>query len=166
MSTILLIAMIAAILFFFILPGLKTRVFRVKKLLIMPAVFIYLNYDSIQRHFHIHASDYALLITALILGILIGAYCRKTAKIRADQQKKLIEVAGSYFGLSMFIAIFAVHFVIGYIDSVHPGYLLQPSQYQEILMFLLTATSALSIGANSVLYYRYRTASHCDLQDK
>lgn len=166
MNTILLIAMILAILFFFILPGLKTRVFRVKKLLIMPAVFIYLNYDSIQRHFHIHASDYALLIVALIVGIAIGAYCRKNAKIRADQQKQLIEVAGSYFGLIMFIAIFAVHFVIGYMHSVNPGYLLQPSMYQEILMFLLTATSALSIGASSMLYYRYHTAIHTELQDK
>lgn len=166
MNALMLIAMLSAILFFLILPGLKTRVFRVKKLLIMPAIFIYLNYHSIQRHFHIHTSDYFILIVGLIFGVSIGAYCRKNSIIRADQQKQLIEVAGSYFGLIMFIAIFAVHFVIGYMDSVQPGYLLQPSAYQEALMFLLTLASTLSIGANFMLYYKYHNANHCELQDK
>lgn len=166
MNTLILIAMLAAILFFLILPGLKTRVFRVKKLLIMPALFVYLNYHSIQKHFHIHTNDYLILMIGLIFGVAIGAYCRRNAKIRADQQKQLIEVAGSYFGLIMFIAIFAVHFVIGYVDSVSPGYLLQPSLHQETLMFLLTLASSLSIGSNSMLYYKYHNANHCELWDK
>src|SRR3990167_371792 len=162
MNTLILIAMLAAILYFLILPGLKTRIFRVKKLLIMPAVFIYLNYASIQKHFHIQVTDYLILIIGLVFGVAIGAYCRKNSIIRADQQKQLIEVAGSYFGLIMFIAIFAVHFVIGYIDSVYPGYLLQPSSYQEGLMLLLTLASALSIGSNSMLYYKYHNVKHCE----
>lgn len=166
MNALMLIAMLAAILFFLILPGLKTRVFRVKKLLIMPAIFIYLNYHSIQKHFHIQVNDYFILITGLIFGVLIGAYCRKNEKIRADQQKQLIEVAGSYFGLMIFIAIFAVHFAIGYLDSVSPGYLLKPSLYQDTLMFLLTLASTLSIGSNGMLYYKYHNANHCELQDK
>ena len=132
----------------------------------MPAIFIYLNYDSLQKHFHIHASDYFILIVGLIFGIGIGAYCRKNTAIRADHQKLLIEIAGSYFGLIMFIAIFAVHFVIGYLDSVSPGYLLQTGLYQNALMFLLTLSSALSIGANGMLYYKYRNTTSCELQDK
>lgn len=158
--------MLAAILYFMILPGLKTRVFRVKKLLIMPAVFIYLNYASIQKHFHIHVNDYFILIVGLIFGVAIGAYCRKNSIVRTDQQKQLLEVAGSYFGLLMFIAIFAVHFVIGYVDSVYPGYLLQSNLTQDALMFLLTLASTLSIGANGMLYYKYHNASHCELLDK
>src|SRR3990167_3713215 len=166
MNTILTIVMIAAILIFLILPGLKTRVVSVKKLAIMPAVFIYLNYDSLQRHFHLHSSDYFILILGLIFGVSIGAYCRKNTVIRADHQKLLIEIAGSYFGLMLFIAIFAVHFAIGYLDSVNPGYLLQSGLYQNSLMFLLTLSSALSIGASGMLYYKYQNTTHCELQDK
>lgn len=163
MNTLLLIAMIAAILFFLILPGLKKRVLPVKKLIIMPAIFVYLNYDSIQKHFHIHLNDFIILIISAIVGIAIGAYCRKNTTIRADHEKQLIEVAGGYFGLIMFIIIFAIHFAIGWIQSVSPGYLFQAGLYQTLLMFLLTSSSALSIGANAMLFYRYRQMNHSSL---
>lgn len=164
MNTILTIAMITAILIFLILPGLKTRVLSVKKLLIMPAIFIYLNYDSLQRHFHIHLTDYFILIIGAIVGIGIGVYCRKNTAIRADHQKQLIEIAGSYFGLIMFIIIFAIHFAIGWIDSVSPGYLFQAGVYQTTLMFLLTASSALTVGANVMLFYKYHQMNHSSLE--
>ena len=164
MNTLLMIAMIAAILIFLILPGLKTRVLSVKKLIIMPAIFIYLNYDSLQKHFHIHLNDYFILMIGAIVGIGIGAYCRKNTIIRADHEKQLIEIAGSYFGLIMFIIIFAVHFAIGWIDSINPGYLFQASLYQAILMFLLTASSALSVGANAMLFYKYHKTNQSLLE--
>jgi len=163
MNTLMLILMLAAILYFMILPTLKTGAFKVKKLIVTPLVFAYLNYDSIEKHFDLHAFGYFILALGLILGVAIGAFCRKNSAIRSDQQNELIEVTGSYFSLIMFFIIFAVHFIIGYVDAVYPGYLLQPSLYQETLMFLLTLVSCVPMGSNGMLYYKYHTATPTNL---
>ncbi|HLB55870.1 MAG TPA: hypothetical protein VJK30_00870 [Coxiellaceae bacterium] len=155
MSTITIIIMLLAIIYFVIIPSFKTRVFHVKKLIIMPAVFMYLNYQSVTENFHIQISDYGIITLALIAGILIGALLRKNTTVKSNIEKKLIELPGSYFSLIIFLAIFAVHFVIGYLQSVNPTYLLQASFSEATLLFLLTASSSMTIGANAVLFYKY-----------
>ena len=77
MSTITIIIMLLAIIYFVIIPSFKTRVFHVKKLIIMPAVFMYLNYQSVTENFHIQISDYGIITLALIAGILIGALLQR-----------------------------------------------------------------------------------------
>ena len=157
------IIMIIAIIWFVIIPGFKTRTFPVTKLIIMPAVFMYMNYESLTTHFHIRVADYVIIAAGLIAGSLIGALLRKNTPIKADRNKKLVELQGSYFGLVMFLLIFAVHFVIGYVESTSPTYLLHPSSYEQALIFLLTCVSSMSIGANAVLFYKYRTGQSIEL---
>ena len=167
MSTLSTILMILAILYFLVIPSFKTGVFSVKKLMIAPAIFLYMNYESLQRHFHIHiqSMDSVLILAGIIFGVMIGAFLRKNTLIRADREKSLIEVPGSYFSLVIFIAIFSVHFVIGYLESVSPGYLLQVSLAEQGLMFLLTLSSCMSIGSNGCLFYKYHTTTSTQLAE-
>lgn len=155
MNAITIIIMVLAIFYFVIIPSFKTRVFSIKKLIIMPAVFMYLNYQSANQNFHIRISDYGIIALALIIGTLIGALLRKNTTVKSNIEKGLIELPGSYFSLIIFLAIFAVHFVIGYLQSVNPVYLLHKSGSEELLLFLLTASSSMTIGANAVLFYKY-----------
>lgn len=157
-NLLLNIAGILAILYFLILPSLKTGVIPIQKLAITPIIFLYLNYDSVQRHFHPHGTEYGILFIALILGILIGAFFRSKTPIKADHEKSLIEITGSYFGLSVFILIFAAHFIIGFFESTHPGYLLQSNMISSILLFLLTGSSCIPTGGNLMLFYRFKKA--------
>lgn len=66
-----IIIMLLAIIYFVIIPSFKTRVFSVKKLIIMPALFMYMNYESVRTNFHIHPSTYGIITLGLIAGILI-----------------------------------------------------------------------------------------------
>ena len=153
------IAGLAAILYFLILPSLKTGVIPIQKLVFTPLIFLYLNYDSVQHHFHLHGKEYAILVIALIIGVAIGAFFRHKTAIKADHEKSLMQITGSYFGLCVFILIFAVHFVIGYCESTHPGYLLHSNMTSIILLFLLTCSSCLPTGGNLMLFYRFKQAT-------
>lgn len=160
-----IIIMLLVIIYFFIIPSFKTRIFSVKKLIIMPAIFMYMNYESVRKNFHIHSLTYWIIALGLIMGVVIGMLLRKNARIRSDKTKLLIELAGSFFSLWIFLIIFSVHFVIGYLQSVNPTYLLQPSIGEQIILFLLTCTSSMTIGANGMLFYKYMTMPHSDLQE-
>ena len=103
MSALTIIIMILAILYFVVIPSFKTRVFSVKKLIIMPAVFMYMNYESVHTNFHIHPSTYGIIILGLIVGILVGMLLRKNTLVRSDKTKLLIELSGSFFSLWMFL---------------------------------------------------------------
>lgn len=155
-NTLFTIVGIAAILYFLILPSLKTGVIPIQKLAITPIIFLYLNYDSVQHHFHLHGKEYAILVIGLVIGVVIGAFFRNKTAIKADHEKSLLQIAGSYFGLSVFILIFAVHFLIGYFESTHPGYLLQSNMASSILLFLLTCSSCIPTGGNLMLFYRFK----------
>lgn len=160
-----IIIMLLAIIYFVIIPSFKTRVFSVKKLIIMPAVFMYMNYDSVRSNFHIHSSTYGIIAAGLAFGVIVGTLLRKNAQVKSDKSKLLMELSGSFFSLWIFLIIFAVHFVIGYLQSVNPTYLLHPSIGEQTLLFLLTCTSSMTIGANGMLFYKYLKAPHSDLKE-
>jgi hypothetical protein len=153
------IVMVLAIIIFVILPGLKPRTMPVKKLLILPVVFLYLFYSSLTAHFPLNLDSYLLIGLAAVLGIVIGALLRRNTQIQADYQNHRISLPGSYMGLINFLLIFAVHFVIGYQLAVKPQVFTSVNPEVQVLVFALSLVSCMSIGMNACLYYKYKTAA-------
>ena len=158
------IVMLLAIIWFLIIPSFKARTFPVKKLIILPLVFMYLLYNSIERNFALLPTSYATIAAGVIAGIIIGYLVRRSATLTADKEKELIHLPGSFVSLAMFILIFSVHFVIGWMASATPGYFEHAGNVQLLLLFLMTAFSSLTLGLNGTLYYKYHNAESVELK--
>ncbi len=146
---------VLVIVILFVLPTLKDRVIRVKKLLIIPALFLYLLYDTLTSKFAIDSTAIVLIILAGIVGFGIGVYLRRATAVTADRNKELIWIPGGWLSLWTFLLIFVVQFATGYLHAVNPAYLLQNSAGEQSLMFILSLVSCITVGANLCLYYKY-----------
>lgn len=144
--------MILAIIVFAVLPSLKDRVIPVKKLIITPAIFMYLFYQTIHENFFIN--DFIIII-GLMTGIALGIFIRSNTFIKADKNQLLIWLPGSYLSLVIFALLFSLHFSVGYLQSVSPAYLTQASFGEYVLLFLMSCASSITIGANGILYFKY-----------
>lgn len=157
------VLMIVAIVLIAIIPSFKDRVLPVKKLMITPAVFMYLFYQTVNDNFSVHFSNSLIMIFGLVVGIAIGALMRRKTAIKSDKNKLLIWIPGSYLSLGIFVLIFSAHFIIGYLQSLDPTYLMQSSIGEQMLLFALSCTSSITIGANAVLYFKYFTSEPSEL---
>jgi len=155
--------MILAIIVYLVLPSLKNRIVSVKRLLVMPAVFSYLLYQTITEDFSLNLHSEILLILGLIAGIVIGMSVKMQTEIKADRNEKLVWLPKTYFNLIMFLLIFSVHFVIGYLQVVDPLFFHQITMSSQILMFALAMVSSVMIGSNLCVYYKYLTAQQMSL---
>jgi hypothetical protein len=152
------VIMIAAIIIFLIIPSLKDRTVSIKKLTITPLIFLYLLYETITENFHLDQTGLMVIGFGLLTGIIVGILVRKHTAVTVDKETFSITLPGSYVNLVMFIAIFSVHYVIGYQEAVNPEFFQQISLSYYSILFLLTLASALSAGMNLCLFYKYQTA--------
>lgn len=152
-----LILMLILIVVFLIIPSFKDRIISVRKLAIMPAVFMCLFYFKITETFHISILSWYILL-GLVFGVAGGILIRSKTPVIADKNRSLIKLPGSFLNLMIFIMIFSVNFVIGYFNSVSPGYFSSVNMTSETLFFLLSFASSLTVGASLCLYMKYRTA--------
>jgi hypothetical protein len=130
---------IACVIIFVVVPSFKDRAIPVKKLLIGPAIFVYLFYQSL----------------GVVLGIIIGYLLRRSAQVVAIPTEKKIVLKGSFFTLYVFIAIFAVHFIVGYLKAVYPAIFAHVNFLNQMLLLMLALSSCITIGSNGCLFLKY-----------
>ena len=85
-----LILMIAAIVVFVVIPDFKDRIIPVKKLIISPAIFMYLLYNNATTNFYLNFETSLLLILGLMTGTAIGILIHYKTQVKSDQDQKLI----------------------------------------------------------------------------
>lgn len=154
------VLMIAAIIFFVVVPSFNDRVIPVRKLIITPAIFMYLFYQSINENFIINNW---IIAFGLMTGIIIGILIRSKTIVKSDKNQQLIWLPGSYLSLVTFSLIFSVHFLIGYLQSVDPSYLKQTSSGEQLLLFIMSCVSSIALGANSLLLCKYLLSKSSEL---
>ena len=163
MSTTTLL-MIAGIIVLFIIPSFKDRVIPIKKMIIMPALFMYLLSQTISESFSLGFANIISIMVGIVVGSAIGIFIRINTTIKADKTQDLIWLPGSYLSLIIFPSIFLVHYLVGYIHAVSPSYLMQASIAACVLLFLLTATSSITVGTNLCFAMKYYFASTEELE--
>ena len=149
------VLMLVAIIIFFVVPSFKDRSVPVKKLIITPAIFMVLFFEKMLTHFHASLLSW-FVVTGLLTGFIAGILIRSKTPVKADHERSLILLKGGYSNLIVFLTIFSVHFVIGYLESVYPGYFSDIGATQSALLFLLAAVSSLTVGGAACLYYKYK----------
>ena len=76
-----------AIVIFLVIPSLKDRVLPVKKLVLMPIIFLYFLYSTITQSFALRTNSFMMITAGIILGVLLGIILRSRSKIGADREK-------------------------------------------------------------------------------
>ncbi len=149
------VIMIGAIIVFVLLPSLKDRVIPVKKLAITPAIFMYLFYQNVTEDFYLNFDSQIMLLVGVLFGIVAGILLRLNMRIQADRDQKLISLPGTYSNILVFLLIFSVHFVMGYLQSVKPELFHVANATANVLLFMLAFSSAITVGASLCLFYKY-----------
>ena len=154
---------IACVIMFVVIPSFMNRTIRVKKLLIGPAIFIYLFYQSLGKDFPVFPISYIVIAIGAILGIIIGYMLRKSSTIVANPAEQTITIKGSFFTFYTFLVIFAVHFIVGYLKSVYPQFFIEVTLTNQLLLMALALTSCLTVGSNGCLFFKYLLEQNKDL---
>lgn len=155
--------LILGIIVLLILPSLKDRIVSIRRLIILPAVFMYMLYRTIVTSFHLVQTSYVAIIVGLLLGVLLGLFIRKNLPIKADKEKALILIPGNTISLIIFIVIFIVEFVAHYLFVATPE-IKQANMNQYLLLIVLCGVSSLTVGGNLIYFYKYWQAESVELE--
>jgi len=164
LGIILLIGLIAWIIY---KRTVKDNTMELKKLVILPILFLYLTYSMLTKHFVLVPTDFVTIIIGMIIGAIIGFMVSSNVNVRADHEQNLICVAGSWVNLIIVLIIVAVKFGVGYIISTNPS-LSHSGVGKHVLFVLVAAATSLMIGRYLAYYLKYvnATSEHLELPDK
>lgn len=142
------------------IKALKSRVISLKKMFVLPFVFLAMFlYDQL-RFFNLLFC--AIWLLCLIVGSAVGWVLNKKTTIKADKKKYLIEVPGSVVTLILILTIFAVKYCFGYL------YATQPTLKESFIVHTLEMISSgvitgLLLGKAFCFLRKFRLSNSVDL---
>jgi len=137
------------LLLFLIYMGSKSffdRTIEVKKLLIIPIVFLVMTAA--------HIKDPLSYGIFLILGAIVGFFSCFRYKIRVDREHKLLSIPGSPLPLILIILVFVKNYFYGYEHAVHPE-MFKNIMFLAISYIVSGVFSGIFIGRAGTHFYRY-----------
>jgi len=147
------------IFFYCVFVGIKCSkdgVTSIYKMLIIPAVFLYLSLETLYLNFKLDVMVVAVYAAALLGGTLLGALQGKLQGVSVDKEKKLVAVPGTWATLVIIFVIFFSKYYFGYALGMDPG--LATNTHFEIAMLIVSGgTVGLFVGRT--LYYFIRMQS-------
>jgi len=133
------------VLFFYLLKvgidATKPRVVSMKKLFILPAVFLAISINSLISSFSIGLLTLAVYATSLAIGIIGGWALVRNLNLHFDHKHHLVKMPGSFVPLILVLTIFSTKYYLGYLIATHPEIV----QKVEFTLFQL-AVSGLCTG--------------------
>lgn len=137
------------LLIFLIYMGSKSlfdRTIEVKKLLIMPIVFLVMTAS--------HIKDPLSYGIFLALGAIVGFLTCFKYKIRVDREHRLLRISGSPLPLILIILVFVKNYFYGYEHALHP------EMFKNIIFLAISyivsgVFSGIFIGRAGTHFFRY-----------
>ncbi len=134
--------------------ALFDRTIEVKKLLIMPIVFLLMTVS--------HVKDPVMYGVFLVLGAIVGFLSCFKNKIKVDREHRLLRVPGSPLPLILIILVFVKNYFYGYEQSVHP------EMFKNIIFLAVSYIvsgffSGIFIGRSGTNFFRYMRLPSEDL---
>ena len=151
---------------FLVYMGIKrcyTRVTSIKRLVIIPIIFLFLCFKNTTQLFNDNPIGYVLLITGLLLGALIGFYLIRKCVVKADRKNYLIQIPGDVFLLIMILVIFFIEFFIHYAIDAQWN-IASLSLFKELVAIISGIVVGISLGRNATYFTKYLRAESVDLR--
>jgi len=125
----------------------RDRVISPYKLMIMPLVFIIVNYKIM-----FIKSNLMTHIGFLLIGCGLGFILAKNIPIQILKARKKIGVSGEYYSLIILLAFFITKYIFGYLQAVHP---LVAAEYSFIQISVCALLSGFFLGKFFCFLRRY-----------
>jgi hypothetical protein len=152
LMTLLLIMLIV---FAVVIPSLQDRTITLKRLLLTPAIFMFMLYINVNKNFVLTPANKEIIVAGALVGIIVGMLMRLTAEVKADKQSYMIWIKGNLTNAAIFFSLFIIHFTMKYLRFNHPGYFITDGYYAPAILFGLAAVTCLTIGSNLCILIKF-----------
>ena len=136
--------------------ALKPQVVSLKKMFILPLVFLIWGIWGLIGSFDGY-KDILIWIIFTVIGYFVGWGIYQIYRIRADKKKLLIKLPGTRFVLVFIILIFATRYFFGYYQATHLE--MSPLIHAVNLVFSGMITG-IFIGRSMALLHKFAKADH------
>lgn len=152
------------IFFYLIKVGIKSvkgGIVSLGKLFFIPCIFLFMSLDELITKLPFHWLFIESFIIGLLCGAVLGYLQYKTLKIQIDHQKKLFNIAGSWFSLILIIATFIFKYYMGYTLAMNPNL---PLNHMATLLFLSSVLTGMFIGRLVFAIYKLKHGVSVNLE--
>lgn len=136
----------------------QDKVMRLKKLVVLPLLFYYFLYETLQKHYPaLSSSAYAGIVTGIVLGIAFGFIVKMPVNIKADKEQALVLIPASWLSAIVLLIVVGLKFGIGYLIATYPG--IASGGMQFIIVGVLAFASSIIAGSNLCYLMKYNATS-------
>lgn len=140
----------------------KTRIIRHRRIYILPAIIFIIELESVIRLFDGSALRILLWIGGLLIGIAVGWLVIRPMKIRADKDRDLLEMPGSWSSMAALLIIFAVKYYFGFMQAVARERMAEPG-WVDIQLAVTGALAGWLIGRAGCFLWKFWNEPHNEL---
>jgi hypothetical protein len=135
----------------------KSRTVSLRKLFILPIIFLALSLEMLITHFDLNGLSVCTWIGSVLLGSAIGALLVVRQPITVDHNKKTLHLGGSWSTMILIFMIFAGKYYCGYALHADPGAAI--NTHTEIIVLAISgACSGAFLGRMLSYISRYMRA--------
>ena len=145
--------------------AMKPRVVPLRKIFLLPIVFLVLSVHTLVTSFHITTSTVLIWIGALSLGALLGGMLTANLKFNVDREHALIQLPGTWITVFMILLIFITKYYFGYELATDPA-LAHQHEFEFSMLAVSGATTGLFVGRLICYLHRFKKAKSVDLSGK
>ncbi len=154
------------LLYFLVKMGIqasKTRVVSLKRLLIIPLLFIAMSIHTLVISFKITSFSVTTWLIAILIGALLGWLFIYRFRLTVDKPHNLIEIPGTWSTLIIILIIFASKYYFDYQLGVDPA-LVNQSNFEFSLLAVSGLCSGFFLGRLFCYFYRFFTNPSVNLK--
>ena len=140
----------------------KTQVVSIKKLTILPLVFVALSIHTLMTSFHVNAMVIGVWLASIILGSIIGWLLICQHQFKIDRKNWLIQLPGSWMTLILILAIFISKYYFSYQLGSDPE-LANQTGFEFSMLGITGICTGLFVGRLVCYFYKLYTYDSVDL---
>lgn len=140
----------------------KSQVVSIKKLTIVPLIFIALSIHTVMTAFHVNTTVIAMWFVSIILGSIIGWLLVRNHQFKVDRKKLLIQLQGSWMTLILILAIFVFKYYFSYQIESDPA-LANQTGFEFSMLGATGICTGLFVGRLLCYFYKLWTCESVDL---
>lgn len=140
----------------------KSQVVSIKKLTILPLIFISLSIHTVMTAFHVNTMVIVMWFASIILGSIIGWLLIRNHQFKVDRKKLLIQLPGGWMTLILILAIFVFKYYFSYQIDSDPA-LASQTGFEFSMLGINGICTGLFVGRLLCYFHRLRTLGSVDL---
>lgn len=154
------------ILIYLIIVGIKaskTRIVSLKKLFIIPLVFLIMSIETLISSFKIDLLNFSIWSLGILIGAIFGYIQTYRYKLKIDKENGLLEIPGTWSTLVIISVIFIAKYYISYELAVDPA-IINENVFEISALLVTGVCTGLFIGRLCCYLYRFQTENSVSLK--